>query len=137
MLINKRLERIKSDSDAYAARVGGDERVATAHECGMLRGELSAALAELDRLTGVNDTPQPGCAITSVEMGDARVLVEYEYTAGERAVHEGPLAGPGYQPSVVIIRAALVNGEWVNAEDYFAPSLIESWEQAVIDGELA
>lgn len=130
------IERIDRESNSYAERVGGGERVAAlAYANGMLTGELRTRMAELDRLKGVNAKPQWGGGIVHVEMGAARVLVEFEMEPGERPVYnvESPVCGPGCGPTVSIIQA-FVNGEWVDPQDCFHESLIEKWEQQVLDG---
>ena len=132
------IERIDRDAADYAARVKGDAFIASAYARGLLTGELRTRIAELDHLKGVNAKPQAGCGIVPVEMGKARVLVEFEMEPGERPVYdvESPVCGPGCGPTVAIVRA-LVNGEWVDPEDYFADTLIAKWEQQVLDGGVA
>jgi hypothetical protein len=132
------IERIDRESKAYAQRVGGDVIVEMAYARGMLERELRDRIAEVDRLNGNGAKPQAGCGIVRVEMGAARVLVEFEMEPGERPVYdvESPVCGPGCGPTVSIIQA-FVNGEWVDPEDYFADTLIAKWEQQVLDGGVA
>jgi hypothetical protein len=83
--------------------------------------------AELDTLHGRNATPQNGCFHVGCFLGDADVLVEFEY--------EGE-SGDGWneprEEESVTLLCALVNGVWVDA-DQFSESVQEAWNQRAID----
>lgn len=90
-----------------------------------LRAELDLArqrIAELSRelrtLKGDNATPDRGCHIARVIVGDAAALVEYEHQAAEAPVLDinSPLCGPGH-PEVVTPLRVFLNGFWCDIED--------------------
>jgi hypothetical protein len=132
------IERIDRESKAYRTSVDGGASIAESYARGMLEGELRAKMAELEALKGVGAKPQAGCGIVPVEMGAARVLVEFEMEPGERPVYdvESPMCGPGCGPTVSIIQA-FVNGEWVDPDDYFQDLTIRHWEEQILDGGAA
>lgn len=76
--------------------------------------------------------------LTSLQhLGPVRVLVEYEYTPGEKA--EGPesrWAGPGSAANVVVTRVYIPSpvddeGAWVDAE-YFNADTVAEWESNIL-----
>jgi hypothetical protein len=91
---------------------------------------------QLATYTGAGYKGDPNCCTMTVFAGDAEVLIEYEFTMGEEAKTNGPpeRCYEGTSDEVAIC-GALINGEWVDPEDVFAPALIEKWEQAIIDSE--
>lgn len=80
---------------------------------------LVAYLSEQVRtLKGENATPDRGCSITEIRVGDARLLVEYELEEGEPADDdvESPTAGPGADAVVRPLRV-FVGGHWTDIGD--------------------
>ena len=78
-----------------------------------------AAQAELDRLQGAGLEPQEGCDLIRLSLGDAYVLVEYEYTAGCED-----------EPRELNILGALVNGRMIEV-DVLAPAVLDRWAEAI------
>jgi hypothetical protein len=100
-----------------------------------LLGEAQALARELALLKGHGHTPQAGCAFTTLPMGDAEMLVEYEYEAGEAAKLYGPPEDcyEGSPESLTIVQV-LINGMWCDPSDFVSDKQIERWEQAILDG---
>jgi hypothetical protein len=103
------------------------------HERQPLQGAVAhyqaqAAIAELQRLQGKGLIPQPGCLIAEMPLGDASVIVEYEYTPGRPGMRTLRNGDPGYpdEPAQVNIIQVLVNGAMVDA-DKFADSVLDQW----------
>lgn len=73
--------------------------------------------------------------LTSLQqIGEAKCLVEYEYTVGESAVRRDcSSTGPGCAPIVTVTRIE-VNGEYIDA-DYFSPKVIARLEQTIFEEE--
>jgi len=90
--------------------------------------QAQAAIAELQRLQGKGLIPQPGCLIAEMPLGDATVIVEYEYTPGRPGMRTLRNGDPGYpdEPAEVVIVQVLVNGAMVDA-DKFADSVLDQW----------
>lgn len=89
--------------------------------------------AELDVLRGKGQTPQTGCRIEAMCLGDSEALVEYEYSPGDPGQYSGPpeRCYPATDAEVVIIQV-FVNGCWVDA-DLFAESTLEGWTQQLLE----
>jgi len=98
--------------------------------------EGQAAIAELRRLQGKGLIPQRGCLIAEMPLGDATVMVEYEYTPPQRGVHTLRNGDPGYpdEPAEVVILNVLVNGQMVDA-DLFADAVLDRWTQDILDSD--
>jgi hypothetical protein len=98
--------------------------------------EGQAAIAELQRLQGKGLIPQLGCLIAEMPLGDATVMVEYEYEPAQRGVHTLPNGDPGYpdEPAQVNIVSVLVNGAMVDA-DLFADAVLDRWVQDILDSD--
>jgi hypothetical protein len=129
------IDRLRTKAAAYAERIGGDSTTALSHECGLLTAELRGALARIDVFTGIGAKPQMGCFLTTVTAGEAEVMVECEYEAGSpgRTYGEPDDCYPEEPESLSIIQA-LVNGQWIDPEDYFADSVIEAWRVEILEG---
>jgi hypothetical protein len=98
--------------------------------------QAQAAIAELQRLQGKGLIPQPGCLIAEMPLGDATVIVEYEYTPGRPGMRTLRNGDPGYpdEPAEVVIVQVLVNGAMVDA-DKFADSVLDQWIQDILDSD--
>lgn len=129
-------QRMADEADAYAKKIGADHTTALNHQIGALHGHLRGLMGELATFKGTSAKPQMGCGLTTVQLGDADVLVEFEYEPGERAVYDvdSPACGPGCDPSLTIIQM-LVNGVWIDPEDAVSEQQIERWQQQILDGE--
>ena len=108
------------------------------HTAALAHYTREAALAELQRLQGVDLKPQPGCRIVEMALGDSTVMVEYEYSPGRPGVHTLRNGDPGYpdEPAELAVLNVLVNGCMVDASECIAPAVIERWEQQIIDAEI-
>lgn len=80
---------------------------------------IAALRARISELEGTNAQPSKGCEIIRMPLGDASVLVEYSNTCEPCERPEAWVSG------------VLVNGQWIEARDYFAESVIEGWEEAL------
>ena len=98
---------------------------------------LEAAVAQLalivNRSRAIDAQPQAGAHWIYTHLGDAEVIVEYEYDAGS----PGRLSGPPedcYEadPEEVSILGVFINGSWTDTDD-LSPKLLERWEQEIID----
>ena len=120
-------------SDGYTAW----HMVAQAHERTIR--DLSAELAVL---RGHGQTAQRGAYLTVKPFGDAEVLVEYEYTAGEEPIFDAdrPGVGPGHDADVHVL-GVFINGVWCDADDVVPPKTLERWEceflESMAEGEPA
>jgi hypothetical protein len=88
--------------------------------------EAQALAREVALLKGFGHTPQSGSHFLTSTLGDAEVLVEYDYEGesgdGWNEPHYGELA---------TILGALVNGVWVDT-DCIAAKVVERWEEEAI-----
>lgn len=75
--------------------------------------------------------PQRGCKLAEVNMGNAKVIVEYEYMRAEPATETDPA-----EPAAVIVYGVLINGALIDAEDYIAAHQIEAWEAELMAVEV-
>lgn len=89
---------------------------------------------ELLTLKGDLCEPQEGASIERMSLGDATVLVEYEYEAGEAAQLSGPPENC-YEgtPETLTILQVFINGQWCDPADVVSDKVIERWEQTLID----
>lgn len=107
-----RTKRQDGESDfAYASRLEG--------LCRQLAEELAC-------MQGQIVTPQRGCFITEACLGDATVLVEYEYLARGSSRQEDPT----FYDDIEIIQM-FVNGIWTDPRDVLSEKVIERWEQQI------
>lgn len=112
-----------------------DAAARAAYEIGLLRGLLREKCAELATFTEGNGRAYGPRAV--VFAGDAEVLVEFDFVAGEEPNYdvESPGVGPGRSPALLIERA-LVNGAWIDPLDVFDAKLVEQWEQTLLEQQL-
>lgn len=91
----------------------------------------------LDHINGIGHKAQDGCALVTLSLGDAEVLVEYEYTEGEDSQTSGPpeLCHEG-SPEEITLIGVLCNGQWIDA-DRFSDAQIARWMQDITDREQA
>lgn len=115
---DRHFEFLQQRAEQIAARVGGDTLAAKNIEIGQLRSELRDARHTLARLEGRAFAPQAGCEFCTVNVGEAEVMVEYELIDG----------------SEVSILQVLLNGVWVDPEDYFSRVTISCWEEEIGGG---
>ena len=71
-----------------------DPRARLAQQVGYLQASIRSLFA---KFAGEGAKPQTGCAFFTATAGDASVLLEYEYQAGEAPVYnlDSPMCGPG------------------------------------------
>lgn len=103
--------------------------VAEAHE-----RTIRALAAELAVLRGEGHTPQHGTTHAVMTLGDAEVLVEYEFIAASPAIYDAdhPGVGPGHDAECNILNV-LINGVWCDAQDVIPGDLLRAWEEKLID----
>ncbi len=111
--------------DGYTAQ----HMVAAAHET-----TIRALVTRINEFEGVSSTPQPGCEFAVMSLGEADVLVEYEYTAECAPIYDAdhPGVGPGHDASVSII-GALINGVWCDAQDVIPAGTLQRWEEKLVE----
>lgn len=99
-----------------------------------LLSEARALARELAELKGDLSEAQTGAAIARLPLGDATVPVEYEYEAGEESQTSGPPENC-YEgsPETLTILGVFIAGVWCDPADVVPASVIEAWEQALID----
>jgi hypothetical protein len=116
----------------------GEERMKGeygAMKCAGMEGHLRACVRllckELDGFHGTN--PGKG-TYARMPLGDAVVLVDYDYEPGEDPVMDlnSPMCGPGCAANASI-NAVLINGTWCDPEDFMDPDTIERWREAICD----
>lgn len=93
-----------------------------------LRAEVLLLRAKVASYTGEHSIPRARCSLAELELGAAKVLVEYERTPGEPATLDCPAT-----PDDVDILAALINGAWVDAHDHLPDYVIERWSQHLLE----
>lgn len=91
-----------------------------------LEGLCRQLAQELALMQGQIVTPQAGCFITEMTLGDSPVLVEYEYLArGSRRQED-----PTFYDDIEIIQM-FCNGVWTDPRDALSEKVIERWEQDI------
>ena len=107
-----------------------------ASQVGELEAELTKALTELSEATGKGYKPPPGCGLITLYAGDAELLCEYEYEAGEPSKTYGPPEScyEGNPPNAVITQV-LVQG-WCEPTDILSDVLIGRLTDKIIESEL-
>lgn len=103
--------------------------VAAAHE-----RTIRALAAELAVLKGEGMTPKAGSEHAVMTLGDAEVLVEYEYIAAEEPIYDAdhPGVGPGRDAECNVLHV-LINGVWCDAQDVVPAGVLSAWEQRLLD----
>ena len=111
-----------------------DDRAQLAEEVGRLTAEVRKLRDELAFMQGKGQRPQRGCEFSEQCLEDATVLVEYEYIREEDPIYDVdyPGVGPGHDAEVNVIQV-LINGAWVDPHDCIAESVIERWEQQILE----
>ena len=89
---------------------------------------LQGLADELGRWMGYGLTPQRGCGLREMTLGDATVTVEYEYEPGGGDGWNEPR----YDAEVNILNV-LINGQMCDAEDCVPSGVIERWEQELLE----
>jgi hypothetical protein len=110
---------------------GEPHSMAIAGQLGHLQGCVQILCEELDAFHGTNKGKG---TYARMPLGDAEVLVDYDYEAGEDAVMDlnSPMCGPGCAANASI-NAVLINGVWCDPEDFMDPDTIERWREAICD----
>ena len=100
---------------------------------GMPEAEKARALAHYAAQAAQAHKPQEGCAFATVSMGEASVIVEYEYEPGEAAKLYGP-PEDCYEgsPETLTLLQALINGVWCDPADFASDALLEMWEADIL-----
>jgi hypothetical protein len=73
--------------------------------------------------------PRPGRFVAEMHLGEATVMVEYEYEAAQRGTFDEPAF-----PAQVNIAQVLVHGKMVDA-DQFKDSVLDRWTQEILDSD--
>ena len=120
ILVRTAIKQCLTDSvQAYVCRIEA--------LCTQLASELATMQA--------NDAePHRGSFHYQASLGDATVLLEYDYRPGEEPIYdvESPVCGPGHGPEVEIF-GMYVNGQWTDPRDCIAPATIDRWETEIIE----
>jgi hypothetical protein len=132
--IKERAERIIDSAHQDASKHGTSLADNLAFECGILAGQIRKLCDELATYTGEGYKPSAGTDTMEVFAEDASFLIEFEFSPGTESKTSGP-PEDCYEgdPTEVGICAALVNGEWVDPVNVFKESVLEKWEQDIID----
>ncbi len=131
----RRILRAEQSAAEFAARQG--EGVSKwAYEAGVLRSQVREVCTLLEQFNGALEKPAKGCYFETMCLGDADVLVECEYTPGEPAVWnlDSPMCGPGEAAQVAIVRC-LINGRWVDPQDFVDQRILDRWTQQAFDAD--
>lgn len=107
---------------------------ALAQEVGRLTRELNQFKAQY---LGTGQRPQSGCRFSTVSAEESEVLVEYEFTPAEEARYDAdkPGVGPGHDAELTVIQA-LINGQWIDPRKVFAESVVERWEERLMEEQM-
>lgn len=106
-----------------ANEVGTDYAIRCAHEA-----TIRTLHAVLDEYRGTNAMVQPGCGHQRMILGDAEVLVEFEFEPEDGDGWELP-----HTPAAFTVIGVLINGVWCSAEDVVPASVIERWEVQLME----
>jgi len=87
-----------------------------------LLAEAQALATEVANLSGVGLRPQEGCAFHWSNLGDARVLIEYEVEPSE-----GDGRDSEHLPQRINLLGAFLNGEWVEPDDIELEGATARW----------
>lgn len=101
-------------------------------------GRLTHELAQIKaQYLGTGQRPQSGCRFSTVCAAEAEVLVEYEFTRAEEPRYDAdkPGVGPGHDAELTVIQA-LINGQWIDPRDVFADSVVDAWEQRLMEEQM-
>lgn len=111
--------------DGYTAHY----MVAAAHE-----RTIRELAAELALLKGEGQTPQRGSTHAVMSLGEAEVLVEYEFIAASPAIYDAdhPGVGPGHDAECNVLNV-FINGFWCDAQDVVPAGVLRAWEEKLID----
>lgn len=93
--------------------------------------------SELATMQANDATPHRGSFHYTASLGDATVLLEYDYHPGEEPVYdvESPVCGPGHGPEVEIF-GVYINGQWTDPRDCILPATLDRWETEIIEARL-
>jgi hypothetical protein len=120
--MSRRAETIRASAHAtgekYRDMMGGHGYAA---EAGFLAAHVDTLCEELEAYIGANHKASKGVRTATLGLGDAEVLVEYEYEAEEPMVwrYADGSGHPGCPASAQVI-SVLINGAWID------PTFIES-----------
>lgn len=105
--------------------------VADAHE-----KTIRLLAAELAVLQGHGQTPQRGSQHARLTLGDAEVLVEYEYIEAEAPIYDAdhPGVGPGHDAEVNILNV-FINGCWCDADDVVPDHVLHRWREELAEAD--
>lgn len=84
--------------------------------------------AKLAAFTGHGARPQSGCGLIRLTLAEAEVLVEYEAEAESGDGWHDP-----HYPARVTVIQALINGQWIDPSEVLATSVIERWEEQIME----
>lgn len=127
-----RAQRILAEANACGDRLGEAGAHSYAGEAGYLQSTVQTLCDELDVFhgIGVKDT-------TKMTLGEAEVLVQYDYEPEESAVYDlnSPMCGPGCAANAVIT-AVLINGLWIDPGGVVPEEILDKWVERILEGEV-
>jgi hypothetical protein len=132
--MSRRAETIKA-----AAKMAGqkmrdiDGRHSYAAEAGALSAHVEILCEELEAYTGANHKTSKGVRTATLGLGDAEVLVEYEYEAEEPMVwrYADGSGHPGCPASAQVI-SVLINGAWIDPT-FIESSTLDRWSEELCE----
>jgi hypothetical protein len=132
--MSRRAEIIQADAkragDKWRDLSGG---YGYAAQCGVLSAHVDMLCEELDAYIGANHKPSKGVRTATLGLGDAEVLVEYEYEAEEPMVwrYADGSGHPGCPASAMVI-SVLINGAWIDAT-HFDSATTDRWSEELCE----
>ena len=99
-----------------------------------LEGLCRQLATELALMQGNATATPPGSFHIELPLGDAMLLVEYDFREAEAANMdvESPVCGPGH-PAEVDLLLVFLNGMWTDPRDILAERVLDWMEQEILE----
>ena len=112
---------VRSPSELRLMTINAEQRElieALTERNAVLTRRVADLSQDLRTMKGENATPDRGCCIARVILGDCYALVEYEHQPAEEPIYDvaSPVCGPGHPEELTPLRVML-NGHWCDLED--------------------
>jgi hypothetical protein len=134
--MSRRAETIKASAKMAGQKMRDiDGRHSYAAEAGALSAHVEILCEELDAYIGANHKPSKGVRTATLGLGDAEVLVEYDYEPGEEPVYNlnSPMCGPGCAANAVVV-SVLINGAWIDPM-FIESATLDRWSEELCERE--